>query len=74
MPTDEDWAFFHHCEEGFHVLYEGKWILIHQGRLKGIYDRMDQAFAAASGLGHCLIQHIGPEPPPRDLNASPPEK
>jgi hypothetical protein len=31
---------------------------------------MDHCFVAASGLGHCLIQHVGPIPPLRDPNAA----
>ena len=55
MPTDEDWAFFHRCEDGLQALYAGKWVLIHQGRLVDAYERIERAFETAAGLGQCLI-------------------
>lgn len=71
MPTDEDWAYFHRCTEGLQALYAGRWVLIYQGRLRAVYDHQDDAFAAASGLGPCLIHYMGALPPLRDLTAQP---
>ncbi len=59
--TNEDDTFFERHSDALYARFAGKYILIHQGHVVGVYGRQDAAIAAAEPLGSCLIRHLGPD-------------
>lgn len=64
MPTDEDLAWFEEKREGLDMLYHGKYVLIKDRTLIGVYDRQEDVFKEAGlrfGARPCLIRFMGDE-------------
>lgn len=64
MPTTEELAWFEEKREGLDMLYHGKYVLIKDCTLIGVYDRQDEVFAEV-GLRFsgqpCLVRFLGDE-------------
>jgi len=64
MPTDEELAWFEEKHEGLDMLYHGKYVLIKNQKLIGVYDHQDEVFREVgqrfSGQP-CLVRFMGEE-------------
>ncbi len=64
MPTQEEYDFYAEKQEGFEMLYLGRFVLIKGRVLIGVYDHQDDVHREAAlryGAAGCLIRLVGEE-------------
>ncbi|MXZ89930.1 MAG: hypothetical protein F4W95_00525 [Chloroflexi bacterium] len=65
-PLLDQISAYEEQREELEMQYHGKWVVMHDGEVKGDYDTYDEAVAGLEEMGFsffdCLVRQVGVEP------------